>query len=153
VPVEDDAFDLPDRTVTLSLSSSDALVTIGTQATATLTITDDDETRVTPGSDTIEPRTVVNAPRSVSLDALLRRGVKVTARPNEAARLKFALDRSGSVVASKSLGLAAGKRSVTLKPGARQLAARRSFTLRLRVVATDAAGNSATVTRTITVNR
>ena len=79
--------------------------------------------------------------------------MKVTARPDEAARLKFTLDRSGNVVASKSLGLATGRRSVTLKPAQRRLAARRSLTLRLKVVATDAAGNRATVTRTINVTR
>ena len=153
VPVTDDAFDLPDRTVQLSLSSSDALVAIGAQATTTLTITDDDDVRTTPGSDTVEPRTVVTAPRSVSLGSLLRRGVKVTARPNEAARLKFTLERPGKTVASRSLGLAPGRRSVTLTPGRRQLGARRSFTLRLKVTATDAAGNRATVTRTIAVTR
>jgi uncharacterized protein DUF4394/Calx-beta domain-containing protein len=153
VPVTDDAYDLPDRTVQLSLSASDALVKLGAQATATLTITDDDDPRTTPGSDTVEPRTVVTAPRSISLNELTRRGVKVTARPNEAARLKFTLERSGSVVASKSLGLAAGRRSVTLKPSQRQLAARRSLSLRLKVVATDAAGNRSTVTRTINVTR
>jgi Domain of unknown function (DUF4394)/Calx-beta domain len=149
VAVADDAFDLPDRTVALSLSSSDALVKIGDRATATLTITDDDA----PAADVREPRTVVTAPRSVSLDSLLRRGVKVSARPDEAAKLKFTLERSGNVVASKSLGLATGRRSVTLKPAQRQLAARRSFTLRLKVAATDAAGNRATVTRTINVTR
>jgi hypothetical protein len=149
VPVVDDAFDVPDRTVQLSLSSSDALVTTG--GPATLTITDDDDPRVTPDSDTIEPRTVVTAPRSVSLDSLRRRGVKVTAQPNEAARLKFTLERSGRTLASRSLGLAAGKRSVTLTPNRREIG--RSFTLRLKVTATDAAGNRATVTRTLTVKR
>jgi hypothetical protein len=148
VPVADDAFDLPDRTVTLSLSSSDALVTLGAQSTATLTIADDDN-----GADVREPRTVVTAPRSVSLDSLLRRGVKVTARPDEAARLKFTLERSGKTVDMRSLGLASGRRSVTLKPNRRELDARRFFTLRLKVTATDAAGNRATVTRSIAVNR
>jgi hypothetical protein len=146
VPVADDAFDAPDRTVKLSLSSTDALVTTG--GPATLTITDDDP-RTTPGSDTAEPRTVVTAPRSVSLSSLLRRGIKVTARPDEAAKLRFTLERSGRTVASKSLGLAPGRRSVTLKPSRRDL----GRTLRLRVVATDAAGNRSTVTRSLTVRR
>ena len=77
--------------------------------------------------------------------------MKVTARRNEAARLKFTLDRNGKTVASRSLGLAPGAPLGDAQAG--RARARRAFTLRLRVVATDAAGNARRSTRTLTVKR
>ena len=55
-------------------------------------------------------------------------------------------------LAQKTLALGAGSRSVTLKAPRRLVGSpRRSFKVQVRVVATDAAGNRSTATRTVTV--
>ena len=62
------------------------------------------------------------------------------------------LMRAGDVtLADRSLTLAPGARSVKLKPNRRLLGGTRRFTVQLRVVATDAAGNRRTLTRSIRV--
>jgi hypothetical protein len=81
----------------------------------------------------------------------------------EAARLDVALlgrarsvrvARAGDVVlAERHLRRSARTRRVTLKPKRRLLATRARFSVRLRVTATDAAGNSRTRTKTIRVRR
>ena len=56
------------------------------------------------------------------------------------------------VLAKKSLPLAAGRRTLKLKPKKGKVGRpKKAFKVRLRVTATDAAGNSAAVTRTIRV--
>ena len=105
----------------------------------------------------------LTAPRTLTL-AAFRRGVRVTIRPSEAARLEVALEGTitnarisafNAALAKRTLGLAAGRRSVTLKPSRRVVGtpSKRSVKVRVRVVATDAAGNRRTATRTITVRR
>jgi len=60
--------------------------------------------------------------------------------------------RVGDVVlAERSLGLSATERRVRLKPRRRLVGRAKRFTVRLRVIATDAAGNRRTVVRTIRV--
>ena len=121
-------------------------------------MTDDDA-----APDTTAPTVTLTAPHTLTL-AAFRRGVKVTVRPNEAARLEVALEGTISsarisacnvALAKRTLGLAAGSRSVTLKPSRRVAGTprKRSVKVRVRVVASDAAGNRRTVTRTITVRR
>ena len=62
------------------------------------------------------------------------------------------LARPGDVVlAERNLGRSAAARSVKLKPNRRLVGRRKRFTVRLRVIATDAAGNRRTVTKTIRV--
>jgi hypothetical protein len=55
------------------------------------------------------------------------------------------------VLATKSFGLSTAKRSVKLKPKRSLVGRRKSFTVRLQVIATDAAGNRSTKTKTIRV--
>jgi hypothetical protein len=84
-------------------------------------------------------------------------------RPNEPSALSATLAGAASTVklaksynitlAHKSLRRAAGARRVTLKVRKKLLARSRRFTLKLTVVATDAAGNKKTLTRTIKVRR
>ena len=153
VPVANDTIDAPDRSVTLRLTAADALTTIG--SAATLTVTDDDAAR-----DTTAPTVTVSAPSRVSLASLLR-GIRVTARPNEAARLEITLEGTVAnarlsaynvALAKRTLSLSTGSRSVILKPNRRVVGKpRRSVKVRVRVVATDAAGNRRTATRTVTV--
>jgi hypothetical protein len=56
------------------------------------------------------------------------------------------------ILASRSLGLGAGERSLTLKPSKRLVGApTKAFKVSLRVTATDAGGNAGTATKTIKV--
>jgi hypothetical protein len=153
VPIADNTLDGPDRTVTLALKATDALTTIG--GTSALTIADDD-----PAPDTTAPTVTISAPKSVKLAAFLK-GVKVTVTPNEAAALEITLEGTltnarisayNVALAKKTLASAAGGRSVTLKPAKKVVGKpRKAVKVRVRVLATDAAGNRSTITRTISV--
>ena len=70
--------------------------------------------------------------------------LRVTPRRPQVARFELLL-------ASRSLGLGSGRRSVRLKPVRRLRRPSRRFKLQLRVTATDEGGNRAVKTRTITV--
>jgi hypothetical protein len=115
------------------------------------------------GPDTAGPSvTLARVPRSTRLRRL-RRGLRVRVTPNEAASLDLALQASPRqlsiarfelVLVARSLPRAAGTRTVRLRPARRLLRnTARRFTVRLRVVATDAAGNRTTVNRRIRVRR
>jgi Domain of unknown function (DUF4394)/Thrombospondin type 3 repeat len=89
------------------------------------------------------------------------KGVRSRIAVSEAARLDVALlgrarsvhaARAGDVVlAERHLSRSARTRAVRLKPTRRLVATRAPFSVRLRVTATDAAGNSRTRTKTIRV--
>jgi hypothetical protein len=55
------------------------------------------------------------------------------------------------VLAEKNYALSSAARSVRLKPKRSLVGKRKSFSVRLRVIATDAAGNRSTKTKTIRV--
>jgi len=102
---------------------------------------------------------VLRAPSSVSL-AKLRKSIKVSAYTKAPARLDFELRVTPTRVrlarfelrlASRSLGVGSGRRSVRLKPTGRLLRGAGRFTLQLRVRATDLGGNRAVATRKIKV--
>ncbi len=112
--------------------------------------------------DVTAPTARVSASSAISLAALLRSGLRVSVTPNESARLEVTL--LGTVtranlraafnltLVSRTLGLAPGTRTVRLKPSRKLVGSRRkAFKLRVQVVASDAAGNRRTATRTITV--
>jgi Domain of unknown function (DUF4394) len=112
--------------------------------------------------DVAPPTATLTASRSISLAALLKSGIKVTIVPNEPARIELAL--LGTVtranlraafnltLASRTLALAGGARSVRLKPSRKLVGKpRKAFKLRVRLIASDAAGNRRTFTKTITV--
>jgi hypothetical protein len=112
--------------------------------------------------DRAAPRLVLaKTPKAMTRAAFLR-GVGVAVTPSEASRLEVellgrtgraTLARAGDLVlASRTLALGAGRRTVRLRPSARLVAhAARRFTATLRVTATDAAGNRAVATRKIAV--
>jgi hypothetical protein len=98
----------------------------------------------------------------VTLGAFLRRGIAVSARADERARLAFALEaapRSARLAAAYRLTLAGRRfgaatttRRAVLKPVRKLVGSpRRSFKVRVRVTATDAAGNARTSSRLVTV--
>ena len=102
---------------------------------------------------------VLRAPRSIRI-AALRKGIRVSATTNTQARLDLELRVTPTAVhlarfelrvASRSLGVGTGRRSVRLKPSGRVLRGARRFRLQLRVRATDLGGNRAVATRTIRV--
>jgi hypothetical protein len=66
---------------------------------------------------------------------------------------RVSLSRAGDLtLASQTLALGAGKRTLKLKPSRKLLAgARKKFSVRLQITAADAAGNRTTVSRRITV--
>ena len=107
----------------------------------------------TPAGDRARPTTQLSwVPKRVSWNKF-RRGLKLRARGSERVAWKFELLKGRKVVARKSRGLSAGKRAVTLKPSRRKLGKPRTFLGRLRVTATDAAGNKTVVTKRMRVVR
>ena len=158
VPVTDDKTDNPDRKIALSLRSADALV-VAVNSGTTLTIADDDA-----APDTKAPATTIKAPPSTTQFSLGSKGVKATITVSEAAKLEVSLEGTpstavlsaayGLTLASKTVNNASGTKSVTLKPSRKLVGRpRRAFKVRIKVVATDAAGSRSTATRTLTVNR
>jgi Domain of unknown function (DUF4394) len=115
-----------------------------------------------PAADVTAPTATVSATRAISLAALLKTGLKVRLTPTEPARLELSL--LGTVtraklraalnltLASRTLGLAAGARTVRLKPSRKLIGSpRKAFKIRVRVVASDAAGNRRTIEKAVTV--
>ncbi|MDW5594824.1 DUF4394 domain-containing protein [Conexibacter stalactiti] len=158
-----DSADEPNATFTVALSEAAAPLTLGAPASATVTIADDDAPpAATPAPDRRAPRATLSAPGRVTLAAFLKRGIRVSARVDERASLAFALEaapRSARLAAAYRLTLAGRRfgastatRSTTLKPVRKLVGTpRRAFKVRVRVTATDAAGNSRTSTRLVTV--
>ena len=117
--------------------------------------------RTANGCDELAPRIkFTKTPRRITHKRLFK-GVRPRIAVNEAASLDVTLlgrarsvrvARSGDVVlAERHLARSARTRRVTLKPKRRLLARRARFSVRLRVTATDAAGNRRSRTRTIRV--
>ena len=118
-----------------------------------------------PGPDTTPPNPAVTVRSSIRLRDL-RRGIPVTVDSGSdpvavrfevtgRARSYPRLAAVGDVVlAARSLPLATGRRTTRIRIGARQRRAIRHRTLlTLRIVATDAAGNTRTITRRIRARR
>jgi hypothetical protein len=114
-----------------------------------------------PVVDTEAPQVKVQgAKRRIELGRLLR-GLELTLIPNEAASYEVTLtgsarsvelSKSNVVLAERTLGLAAGERELRLRPARKLLRQAPSrFGVQLVVEATDRAGNSATVSKSIKV--
>ena len=112
--------------------------------------------------DSTPPLLALTAARRIGRAKLLKNGVRVTVSPDEESTLAFELigstrkvrlARAGDVVlAERTLPLAAGRRSVTLKlPRGLRRGLSRRFTLTIRVTATDSRGNRTVSTRRLTV--
>jgi hypothetical protein len=117
-----------------------------------------------PGPDTQAPDVQLRgAARSVRLRSFVRRGLRLTLTPNEATSFRVALlasvravriARNELTLSSRRLGEAEGARTLRIRPKRRLLRnAPRRFGVRLVVEATDAAGNTRTLGRTIRVRR
>ena len=118
--------------------------------------------RVQDPPDTKAPRVQVDAKRKIELRKL-RRGLELTLTPDEAASyevslvgrarsIEIARKRGDVILAEKALARADGERELTLKPKRKLLRETPNrFKVELRVEATDGAGNSDTVRKTIKV--
>jgi hypothetical protein len=114
-----------------------------------------------PGPDTSAPSISLAGVKSKLSFAALLKGVTVKVTPSEAAALDgklLAAAKSAKLasfnltLASKSLGLGTGARTIKLKPVRKLLGSpSKTFKVSLTVTATDAAGNEGTVSRTIKV--
>jgi CSLREA domain-containing protein len=115
-----------------------------------------------PAADNTAPSlTLARLPKKLKRAALLR-GLSVKVTTNEPAALSVALKGFARRVtlaktfnltlASKSLRLGTGARSLKLKPSRKLLSGSRRFTVEVVIMATDASGNARTVTRTIKVS-
>lgn len=114
-----------------------------------------------PVKDRLAPKLALSKlPRTLKLKQLLK-GIKFTVTTSEPSAINATLAGSASSVklaksfnftlAQKKLGLAAGKRRITLKVRKKILGRSRRFSVRLSVSATDASGNVSTIRRTIKV--
>jgi hypothetical protein len=119
--------------------------------------------RTANGCDELAPTIrFTKTPRRITRKRLFK-GVRSRIAVNESASLDVALlararsvrvARAGDVVlAERHLRRSARTRTVTLRPKRHLLATRTRFSVRLRVTATDAAGNSRTRTKTIRVRQ
>lgn len=118
-------------------------------------------TTPTAAPDTTAPGvTVSGLPTTITRAALLKRGLRFNVRTDESAVVAanlLANARSARIaaanltIATRTLGSATGTRQVLLRPKATLIGKARRFTLTVRVVATDRAGNDRAVTRTVKV--
>jgi hypothetical protein len=117
-----------------------------------------------PPADTTGPTvTLRGAPQAIRKRALVRNGIRLRLTPNEAASFRVALlgsvrnvriARNELTLVSRTLGRASGERTLRLRPARRLLRnTPRRFRLQLVVQATDAAGNTQTLRRTVRVRR
>jgi hypothetical protein len=114
-----------------------------------------------PGPDTAAPSIALAGVKAKLSFAALLKGVTVKATPSEPAALDGELLGAAKsaklasfnlTLATKALPLAAGQRTIKLKPPRKLLGSpTKALKLRLQVTATDAAGNAGVATRTIKV--
>jgi hypothetical protein len=168
VPIIDDAVFEGPKSLGLALSAPrGGAASLVDPSSASLTIADDEPAPPPPGPgpgagvDTTAPTLGLSRQTARRLAAFLK-GVKVTATPGEPAALKFELiaKQRGAriaatkdvVLASTTLPIARGARTVTLKPSKRIVGKpKKAFAVRLRVTATDPAGNAKVDTKTFSV--
>jgi hypothetical protein len=161
--LEDGATGLP-GVYTVDLGTGAATL-LGTLPEALSSIAIIPQSALPTAPDTTPPGVVVGGvKKKLSFDAFLK-GVSAKVTPSEpasltgellgAAKKKSKARRLAAftrVLAKKSLGLASGQRTLKLKPKKGKVGRpKKKFKVRLKVTATDAAGNAGAATRTITV--
>ena len=177
IPIVDDAVDEPDETFEVVIGDPiGGNATVGSPATATVTIVDDDAAPAGPPPppppppppappappDTTAPTVrITGVPKSTTF-AKFAKGVKVTVAPGEPASIDAFLEATARRVtiakafnltlASRSFSRSGSRRTITLKPDRKLIGRRaRKMKARVRVVLTDGAGNRTTRNLTIAV--
>lgn len=171
VELTDDSVREDEETVGLTLSDPSSGLALGA-ASAALTIVDNDGPAVPPAPavDTTPPTVTLSTVRSSYSSKAFKKGITVRVSTNEAASIEATLAakvtkataaRARALAGAynleligKKLSSGTGTRTIKLKPKAALFGSpRKSVKVKLRVVATDAAGNDRTVTKIITVKR
>jgi streptogramin lyase/subtilisin-like proprotein convertase family protein len=117
---------------------------------------------VTPPPDTTQPTLSLTGPAARTTLTAFRRGPRFTVTPSEAVTLDVTLSlkpkavtiaSADSILLYERTSSATNATAMIVKPSARLLGRpKRTFRVQLRIVASDAAGNRTTVTKTIRVN-
>jgi hypothetical protein len=117
---------------------------------------------VTPPPDTTQPTLSLTGPAARTTLTAFRRGPRFTVTPSEAVTLDVTLAvkpkgvtiaSADSIVLYERTSTATNATTMTVKPSARLLGRpKKAFRAQLRIVASDAAGNRTTVTKTIRVD-
>lgn len=170
VELTDDSVREDDETVGLTLSEPSSGLALGTAAAA-LTIIDNDGPAVVPPTpaDTTPPTVTLSTVRSSYSMKAFKKGITVRVATNETASLEATLAAKVTKATAARAALAGaynleligrklspgtGTRTIKLRPKSALFGTpRKSVRVKLRVVATDAAGNDRTVTKIITVKK
>jgi hypothetical protein len=158
VPVEGDAADEPWETVNLTLSGATGGAALGTPASGTLTIVDDDQPAAP--ADTVQPQLLVSVP-ATRRRAQINRGLRGKIAASEACAVQLTLKLKKRTIGTGTLAPAGpGVTDFTVRPGKRgrkalrkRLRSRRTAVVRVRARGTDAVGNAGTATARLTIRR
>ena len=160
VPLVPDTGTEGDETFTVALDRPAGGV-VSTPAAASVTIHDDPPAKKAKRADRSRPRVTLSKVRARMTRSRLAKGIRFRVTTNEAASLDAVLlGHAGQARISRAYNLtlahrrsaaARGTRSLRLRPARSLLGTARRFTVRLRVLAVDVAGNRRTVSRTIRV--
>jgi Calx-beta domain len=160
VPLVPDTGTEGDETFTVALDRPVGGV-VGTPGTATVTIHDDPPGKKTKRRDRSRPRVTLSKVRTTMPRSRFAKGIRFRVKTNEAASLDARLlAHAGQARISRAYNLtlahrrsaaARGTRALRLRPARSLLGTAARFTVRLRVLAVDVAGNRRTVSRTIRV--
>lgn len=177
IPITNDTIEEGDETVGIAIGGSGPGVALGTPSQATLTIIDNDGPIVpptpappvvpTPAPDKTPPVISLSLVRSSYSLSAFKKGISVRVKTNEMAELEAAVNsRVTRATAARfragkyNLELASATRAfdtsqvIKLRPKSALIGSpRKSFKVRLKVVASDSAGNESTRTKIITIKK
>lgn len=149
-------------TFTVTVTASDRAGNTSS-ATRTISVIDPNaKAAATPATAATGPTITLKLPRSVRFKSLLKHGVTIEVATSEPAtvlgnlmgRARGHIASVGDlVIASKTLKNVKTRRKLVLKPSASRIGKRRSLSLTVQVVATDAKGLQRTTTRKLKVKR
>jgi hypothetical protein len=158
VPVTADGDDEPLESVALALSTPTGGSALGTPASGTLTIVDDDP--APPAPDTAGPQLLVSVP-ATRRRAQVNKGLRGKLAASEACTVQLTLKLGKRTIGTGTLAPAgAGVTDFTVRPGKggrkalrKRLRSRRTAVVRVQARGTDAAGNAGTASARLTVRR
>jgi hypothetical protein len=158
VPVTADGDDEPLESVALTLSSPTGGAALGTPASGSLTIVDDDP--APPAPDAAAPQLLVSVP-AVRRRAQVNKGLRGKIAASEACAVRLTLKLGKRTIGRGTLAPAGpGVTDFAVRPGKagrkalrKRLRSRRTAGVRVQARGTDAAGNAGTASARLTVRR